>query len=286
MSDSYRGIGVDGCPGGWAAVVIEGTKKIGLSGTGCGNGQARAAHSDASECEWAEAETVRVTSAVYPNIASLWSALQPDPAHDLLLIDMPIGLPEGADGLRNSVCDRRCDRDCRKLLPRSRKSSVFPVPARQALRAASPSAANQAVTGRKLSCQSLNLLPKIRELDDFIAARLAGGDPLPLLESHPEVAFLRLNGEQAPLHGKKTAEGLAERLDILEQTGIDRMTLKQLLEHFPRKQAARDDLLDAAALALTAQRIRSGRSPARYVTEGTQRQFDYSGRLEMNIVYI
>lgn len=264
----YRGIGVDGCPGGWIAVALEesGNPYPQISGQ------------------------PKLTAAVYPDISSLWQALEPLASHDIVLIDMPIGLPEGVNGIRNNVEDRNCDRDCRKLLPKRRKSSVFPVPARQALRSSDPSAANAAATGRKLSSQSLNILPKIRELDDFIAERLAseadGAFALPLAESHPEVAFMRLNAGEAPLHGKKTSEGLAERFSILEQAGIEQAELERLTTLFPRKQATRDDLLDAASLAISALRIVSGRSPAHYVTEGGQRQFDYNGRLEMNIVYI
>ncbi len=275
-----RGIGVDGCPGGWAAVVVETGRD--------------AINQAAASARPANGPTETVTAAIYPNITSLWAALRPDPAQDLVLIDMPIGLPEGEHGIRNRVSDRHCDRDCRKLLPKSRKSSVFPVPARQALHADDPSSANAAAAGRKLSCQSLNLLPKIRELDDFVAAWLASefseeaDHPcmLPLIESHPEVAFMRLNGGEAPTHGKKTIEGLGERLGILERAGMGRTDLEHMMKLFPRKQAARDDLLDAAALALTAQRILSKHSPARYVTGGERRQFDYNGRLEMNIVYI
>ncbi|NGZ77002.1 DUF429 domain-containing protein [Saccharibacillus alkalitolerans] len=257
-----RGIGIDGCPGGWAVVSVE-------SAGG-------------------DTEVLTLNTAVHPDISSLWAALEPNPALDRMLIDMPIGLAEGADGVRNRAADRHCDRDCRKLLPPRRKSSVFPVPARQALYADGPSAANLAAIGRKLSRQSLNILPKIRELDEFVAEALESGLPVPavLAECHPELCFLRLNGGEAPPHGKKEAEGLSERLGILAEAGIPREQLERLLDLFPRKQAARDDLLDAAALALTAYRISSGQSPARYVTEGERRQYDYGGRLEMNIVYV
>lgn len=260
-----RGIGVDGCPGGWIVIIIQ-------------------------EHQAEAIPKFEITTAIYPDIRSLWDALKPHPVDDLVLIDMPIGLPEGKDGIRNQVEDRHCDRDCRKLLPRRRKSSVFPVPARQSLNSDDPSATNAIATGRKLSSQSLNILPKIRELDDFIASTLEKEPDseaiLPLAESHPEVAFMRLNEREAPLYGKKTAEGLNERIDILEHAGIGRTELHRLLNLFPRKQAARDDLLDAAALAVIAQRIVSGHSPVKYVTEGERRQYDYNGRIAMNIVYI
>ncbi|MEJ8303411.1 DUF429 domain-containing protein [Saccharibacillus sacchari] len=259
----YRGIGVDGCPGGWIAVVIEGMP---------GTEQLRSPY-----------------VAVYPNLSELWRYLSPNAQLDRVLIDIPIGLPEGNAGVLNEVEDRNCDRDCRKLLPKRRKSSVFPVPARQALDAEDPSAANAAATGRKLSRQTLNILPKIRETDDFLAARLRQDLPVAgfIEESHPELAFLRLNAklDEAPLHGKKEAEGQLERLDILHEAGVSRAEIEKGFDLFSRKQMAKDDLLDAAALAVMAHRIVSGRTSAKYVTRNERRQFDYDGRLEMNIVY-
>ena len=41
----------------------------------------------------------------------------------LILVDIPIGLPEGKDG-------RDCDRTVRRLLSRPQRSSVFPTPTR------------------------------------------------------------------------------------------------------------------------------------------------------------
>lgn len=289
----YRGIGIDGCPGGWAVVWIEGIEGKWLGGGTRADGEwAEATQTDRARSGNQEEDgphaALAFRSAVYPDLRAMWAALRPDPARDRILLDMPIGLAEGADGSLNRVEDRRCDRDCRKLLPKRRKSSVFPVPARQALHAADPSAANEAATGRRLSRQSLNLLPKIREVDDLVAGLLARGLPVSGLldESHPELAFLRLNGGEAPAHGKKEAAGRQERLEILAAAGLPEAELERLLQTFVRKQAAPDDLLDAAALALCAWRIVSGHSPARGVTEGDRRQHDYDGRVEMNIVYI
>ncbi|MDO3410466.1 DUF429 domain-containing protein [Saccharibacillus sp. CPCC 101409] len=256
-----RGIGVDGCRGGWICVVFQAP------------GADKAAQTPAR-------------SAVYPDIAALWADLKPVSGLDRVLIDMPIGLPEGPEGANNRIVDRLCDRDCRRLLPAPRKSSVFPVPVRQALRAGDPSAVNAAVVGRRLSRQTINLIPKIRELDDFVASLLEAGLSGPALpaECHPELSFQRLNGNTAPPHKKKEAEGAAERIDILNRAGIPRGELLRLLEDLPRGTAVRDDLLDAAALAICAYRIAAGVSLPAYVSEG-ERQYDYEGRLEMNIVY-
>lgn len=260
----YRGIGIDGCFGGWAVVVLEALPEGGPL-------------------------HIR-RAAVYPTLSALWEDLSPNPLSDRILIDIPIGLSEGADGVQNRVADRNCDRDCRKLLPKRRKSSVFPVPARQALRAEDPSFANAQATGRKLSRQTINILPKIRETDDFLAARLKKDLPVSgfIEESHPELVFLRLNdsADEAPLYGKKEAEGQRERSGILHGAGLPHAETEKLFALFARKQAAKDDLLDAAALAVAAHRVVSGRSAVKYVTEGERRQFDYEGRLEMNIAYV
>ena len=260
----YRGIGIDGCFGGWAVVVLEALPEEGPL-------------------------HIR-RAAVYPTLSTLWEDLSPNPLSDRILIDIPIGLAEGADGVQNRVADRNCDRDCRKLLPKRRKSSVFPVPARQALRAEDPSYANAQATGRKLSRQTINILPKIRETDDFLAARLKKDLPVSgfIEESHPELVFLRLNdsADEAPLYGKKEAEGQRERSGILRVAGLPHTETEKLFTLFARKQAAKDDLLDAAALAVAAHRVVSGRSAVKYVTEGERRQFDYEGRVEMNIAYV
>ena len=263
-SSLYRGIGIDGCPAGWIAVVIE-------------------ASAEATEFQ-------KIHSAVYPAITDLWADLKPNPDYDHVLIDIPIGLPEGAAGQLNTIEDRQCDRDCRKLLPKSRKSSVFPVPVRQALRAENPSAANFSITGRKLSRQSIHILPKISEVDDFIAQRLKEQLPVAGLieESHPELVFLHLNRdtEEAPLHRKKQLEGQRERLRILQGSGFSQTQMELQFALFLRKHVAKDDLLDAAALAVAAHRIASQTATPQYVTKGSDAQYDYEGNVQMNIVYV
>ncbi|MCQ4088363.1 DUF429 domain-containing protein [Saccharibacillus sp. JS10] len=263
-SPLYRGIGIDGCPAGWIAALIE-------------------ASAEATEFQ-------RIRSAVYPTITDLWADLNPNPDYDHVLIDIPIGLPEGIAGKLNSVEDRKCDRDCRKLLPKSRKSSVFPVPVRQALRAEDPSAINFSVTGRKLSRQSIHILPKISEVDDFIAQRLKRQLPVAgfIEESHPELVFLNLNTgiEEVPLYRKKEAEGQRERLRILQASGLSQTQMEQQFTLFLRKHVAKDDLLDAAALAVAAHRIASNSAEPRYVTKSSETQYDYEGSVQMNIVYV
>ena len=77
-------------------------------------------------------------------------------------IDIPIGLPDAAK--------RKCDHLARKLL-KKRRSSVFPVPMRAALDSTTYEAAcdaNEKQWGKRLSQQSYAILPKIREVDDWL----------------------------------------------------------------------------------------------------------------------
>lgn len=156
------------------------------------------------------------------------------------LIDIPIGLP-------NAVA-RDLEFQVRRLLP-GKGSSVFSVPCRDAVYAENYSRAcqiNQERFGKKLSVQSWNICAKIREIDKSLRDSPALSHRVN--ESHPELAFKLLNGE--PLRfSKKTAEGLQERLEILQRFIPNaRAWFAAALAAHPRKQLARDDIVDALVL--------------------------------------
>ncbi len=147
-------------------------------------------------------------------------------------IDIPIGLSDGPP--------RACDREARRYLG-SARSSVFPAPPRAALTCTDYRSAldtSRAATGRGISKQTFNIMPKVAEVDGLIdPAR-----PDRVVEVHPECTFKMLNDERS-LPSKKTAEGqllrrrlLAEHFDI--PTGAP-------------AGASLDDLLDAYAVLLS-----------------------------------
>ena len=85
---------------------------------------------------------------------------------DAVLIDIPVGLPESAE----EDCSRP-DRWARSLLSGNRKSTIFPVPCRQAIGMETyekASAENERVLGRKLTSQSYGFSKMIRQVDDFL----------------------------------------------------------------------------------------------------------------------
>jgi predicted RNase H-like nuclease len=144
----------------------------------------------------------------------------------VIAVDMPIGLPD--EGRRS------CDAEARRMLG-PRRSSVFPVPVRSALAAASFAE----VSG--LSIQAWNIVPKIAEVDACWEARVR--------EVSPELSLAVVAG--APMaHPKRLPEGRAEREAVLDA-------------HVPgwtrtARGASYHDVIDAHACLLTARRIAAG----------------------------
>lgn len=151
-------------------------------------------------------------------------------------IDIPIGLPE--------VGPRPCDVAARSRLG-ARRSSVFPAPVRAVLAAASYEEARMrsvAASGRSLSAQAWQLVPRIADVD------AAGVDHRRVVEVHPELVFVTLAGA---LPAKRTPAGAAAREAAL------RSWLPGGWPPHPRP-ARLDDALDALACAWTAQRWQAG----------------------------
>lgn len=183
-------------------------------------------------------------------IAEIGDVLALYPSLSAIAVDMPIGLPDQIIGP-----GRPAEQAVRPLLG-ARQSSVFSIPVRAAVEApdyaAACALAVQASTPpRKVSKQGFMIFPKIREVDRLLRASPGLCDRL--IETHPEAVFRRLKG--SPLtHPKKTAEGLDERARLLASVGL----APDLLAMPPPRGAKRDDLLDAIACSLTAERHARG----------------------------
>ncbi len=178
---------------------------------------------------------------VFADVSALWNAKN---EAEIILIDMPIGLAE--------VGQRACDIEARRVLA-NRRSSVFPVPTRAALYASNykeASHVNRQISGLKISKQTWNIMPKIRELDELLR-----GDELArfkIAEIHPEVLFWGLTG-QPMMESKKTDAGYEERVKVLQalNPNVERM-INDAMREYPRKEVARDDIVDAMVAAITA----------------------------------
>lgn len=184
-----------------------------------------------------------VSFSLRPSFADVWTNTQSS-GIVALGIDMPVG-PPGEDL-------RRSDIKARQLLG-PRRSSLFWTPPLCVLDAAGHAEANRLskrATGRGLSIQAFNLLPKVRE----VRAVLSPDDLSPrarpqAAEVHPETSFAAL-ASQPMAASKRQPAGQAERMAALapEFANLDAAVS-------PEPGAALDDLLDAAVAAWTARRM-------------------------------
>jgi len=193
-------------------------------------------------------ETGEVSAAVHDRIDSLFESATP-PA--VVAIDIPIGLADAGP--------RECDRLARKVLGWPRSSSVFPAPVRPALEATSRAQASditRAVDGRGVGVQAWNIFKKVREIDDFLAK--SGTSRQRLVEVHPELSFMALNGNESLQASKHHVQGINQRRALLAGAfGRDAVlsTAKQLAG----TRAGENDLLDALAALWSARRILEGK---------------------------
>jgi predicted RNase H-like nuclease len=186
---------------------------------------------------------------VYP---SVWSAWKYHSDADRILIDIPIGLP--ADD------KRQCDVAARDRLGR-RASSVFYTPVRDAVYRGTldeAKAVNEAAADFSIQNQTWSIVPRIREVDEFLDMFPSARDRL--IETHPEVCFYALNGRRPLEHSKRTREGVRRRIDLLaEEYAAAREICEGAVERYTTPSYApsvggADDIVDAVAAAVTARR--------------------------------
>jgi len=175
---------------------------------------------------------------------------------DLLLVDIPIGLPDDSN-----KSPRDCDEAARELVHPSRKASVFDVPARQAVQAATYESArekNLKVVGEDIGPQTWGIMERIHEVDLFMRE---SPPEVTVRESHPEVCFATLSKSESVMSDKSDAEGTERRLSILETVSPSYRNAFEGLEEEIRSKAAwkrrigvgmLDDVVDALALVAAA----------------------------------
>jgi predicted RNase H-like nuclease len=233
MNESWLA-GVDGCPAGWVAAFVR-----------------------------PAGEEVRVR--VVPRFADVSNAPE---APGIIAVDVPIGLPQriGAGG-------RGPEAAVRKLLGPLQRS-VFSIPSRQAVYAeigpfadqCSRYAAHQRACAiaeatsdppKRITFQAFCLFEKIRQVDASLRSDLALIERV--FETHPEVAFWRLNGDCALSEPKKKKRRAYEPGLLLRRRLLIGASLPtEVVEAQPPTGAGQDDLLDALACAAIARRIYAG----------------------------
>ena len=221
----------------------------------------------------------------------------------VILVDIPIGLPEDA-------APRVCDKEARTTLEK-RRNAVFPTPPRPFVDkvALTPEWGWTTAHGKPylnayaeankwhrenfrdkgIAAQAFGITPKIGEMDEFMRTRDANSPEI--REVHPEVCFWALNGGEpgsSMSTNKKRPSGFGERIDVLRRCaqdvdGIDVDAMfKKARGKFTRTKVADDDILDALAIAITAKIV--SRNPERLGTLPENPPTDSKG-LPMEMVY-
>ena len=181
----------------------------------------------------------------------------------LIIVDMPIGLPEGA-----APAYRPGDYEAREKLE-ERKSSVFTVPSRgfvtefkNSESGGKPWAygdANEWIRGESqdaklISQQAFHIVKKIVEVDDALSSRDQTALPK-VREAHPEICFWALNDENVMSNSKRDGWGFVERFRVVKRlipdTDVDGV-FKEVRREYSNSKVGGDDVLDALALAITA----------------------------------
>jgi predicted RNase H-like nuclease len=205
-----RYIGVDGFKRGWIAVLIDST----------GN---RSFH-------------------ILNEIAKLEELAENEPY--IAMIDMPIGLPDS--GYRD------CDLSARQMLGKA-CNRVFLGARRFLLQQdlignyAAANAAAKAKDCKGIAAQLFCILPKIKQLDDFMNPLRAKA----VREMHPELVFFRLNGNKY-LENKKSVNGRDQRRRLLANEDLSE--IDGWYTQLRGTGVKVDDLLDACAGAIAAQK--------------------------------
>jgi predicted RNase H-like nuclease len=160
---------------------------------------------------------------------------------DVIGIDMPIGLP--------IETSRHCDIEARRYL-RPRGATVFATPPRACIDAgdyADACAMARIATGKAISIQTWNIVPKIREIDAAVTRDLEHR----VAEIHPECSFLMMRqtmmNDTQPLDSKHIARGREQRVDLVRRFFA--------LTPVALRGARLDDVLDAYAVLWSTERF-------------------------------
>lgn len=190
-----------------------------------------------------------------------------DPLLEVIAIDVPIGLLDGAQ-----PGGRPCDVAARRMLRPNRGSSVFSAPVRAVLGVGGfgeAAARSRASSPHQLalSQQCFAIVPKIAEVDGLVTPAVQGR----VVEVHPECSFAVMNGGEALVEGKKSRTGRAARLALLTEHWAPGVDLVEIVERWRGKGVSRDDVVDAMVACWSAERVRAGvarRLPEAVVVDG------------------
>lgn len=204
-------VGIDGCKFGWVAVAIDASENFTIS-----------KHANFNSI-----------FKIYPNASKY-------------LVDMVIGM--GSEGN-----ERNIEKLAREKLKPNRTSSVFTPPCREAIYKEDYKSAklkNITITGKSISIQAWNIVPKMKDVDQFILKNKTYQGKI--YESHPEICFAGLNNGLPMKEKKSIKEGIFERINLIEKYYTKSNSIfEKGRKEFMKKEVKDDDLIDAIVLAVT-----------------------------------
>jgi len=161
-------------------------------------------------------------------------------------IDIPLQLSHSGK--------RLAEIEARSLL-KNRACTIFSPPTLNALRAKSYIDAcdvNFKECGKRISKQSWNLFPKIREAQAFLENNSIS--KLGIFEVHPELSFMAMNDMSLIVESKKTDIGREIRINLIKKF-FPRFSFKSVRNKFKKTQVLDDDILDSISVLWSTQRI-------------------------------
>ena len=142
-----------------------------------------------------------------------------------------------------------------RVLLKKRACTIFSPPTLNALRAKNYIDAceiNFKECGKRISKQSWNLFPKIKEAHKFLENNLIS--KLEVFEIHPELSFMAMNDMNLIEASKKTNIGKEIRIKLIQKY-FPNFSFESVRNKYKKNQALDDDILDSVSVLWSTQRI-------------------------------
>ncbi|MDC0183167.1 DUF429 domain-containing protein [Nitrosomonadales bacterium] len=159
-------------------------------------------------------------------------------------IDIPLILSETGK--------RFAETEARTIL-KKRSCTIFSPPTFSALKANNyieASEINFRQSGKRLSKQSWNLFPKIKQAQKF----LKYNNKINLFEIHPELSFMAMNDMNLVLESKKTIIGKKIRIKLIKRF-FPSFSFELVRKKYNKNEVLDDDILDSISVVWSTQRI-------------------------------
>ena len=106
--------------------------------------------------------------------------------------------------------------------------------------------------GKRISKQSWNLFPKIKESQEFLENKLI--KKLEVFEVHPELSFMAMNDMHLIQASKKTDIGKEIRIKLIQKF-FPEFSFELVRNKYKKNQVLDDDILDSVSVLWSTQRI-------------------------------